>query len=40
MVKLYIMKIHRGEMTINDVPVMWIRKVAFELEKEKKGGNN
>ena len=34
MVKLYIMKIHRGEMTIDDVPALWRDKVAAELEKE------
>lgn len=36
MVKLYIMKIHRGEMTIDDVPALWRAEVAAELEKEGK----
>ena len=34
MVKLYIMKIHRGEMTINDVPALWRDNVAAELAGE------
>ena len=34
MVKLYIMKIHRGEMTIDHVPAMWRDKVAAELARE------
>ena len=35
MVRLYIMKIHRGEMTIDDVPALWRDKVAAELANEK-----
>ncbi len=35
MVKLYVMKIHQGKMTIEDVPALWRDKVAAELAKEK-----
>ena len=35
-VKLYLIKIHRGEMTIDDVPALWRAEVAAELEKEGK----
>ena len=34
MVKLYVMKIHQGKMTIDDVPALWRDKVAAELAKE------
>ena len=34
MVKLYVKKIKAGEMTIDDVPVLWRDKVKIELEKE------
>ncbi len=34
MVKLYVMKIHQGKMTLDDVPVLWRDKVAAELTKE------
>lgn len=38
MVKLYLMKIHQGKMTIDDVPEFWRDKVALELAKEAKEG--
>ena len=35
MIKLYLMKIHQGKMTIGEVPALWRDKVASELEKEQ-----
>lgn len=35
MIKLYLMKIHQGKMTIEEVPALWRDKVAAELEKEQ-----
>ena len=34
MVKLYVKKIKAGEMTIDDVPILWRTSVQAELEKE------
>lgn len=34
MVKLYVMKIHQGKITIDDVPALWRDKVKAALAEE------
>lgn len=35
MVKFYVQKINRGQITIDDVPPKWKAKVQAELDKQK-----
>lgn len=35
MVKFYVTKINRGQITIDDVPTRWRAKVQAELDKQK-----